>query len=346
MASHRLIRSARPAHAVAGALILAVPSSALALTSSGRAAPTLATTAQPVLSPIASLKLAPSHLAYGRKLTVSGSTSRLAAGSHVELELSSSLHPQSTTHWKLLGTARVGGRGHFRIAAPARESGLLRVVSAPTKPTTSLARRVSAAGATGTPGTATPTILPSPVRRLSVAARLLVMRKSIGLIGGQHGLVSGKLLPGVGGRRVALQAGTGRGWHTVARTRTGRRGGYTMRFAAPAGSGVALRVRFAGDRLNSRSTAKAGVATVLQPTVASWYSDGGATACGFHAYYGVAHLSLPCGTKVTISNGSRSVVATVDDRGPFVGGRTYDLNQNVAGALGFGGVGTVYVSTQ
>ncbi|MHB8692247.1 MAG: septal ring lytic transglycosylase RlpA family protein [Solirubrobacteraceae bacterium] len=345
MASHRLIRSARPAHAVAGALILAVPSSALALTNSS-AAPAPVAATQPTLSPIKPLRLAPNHLAYGHPLTVSGSTSSLAAGTRVALELSNSPRPQANSDWRVVGTTRIGRRGHFRFTAPARESGLLRVVGATTGPTLSLARRVPAVGTTGTTAAATPTVMPSPVRRLSVEARLLVTRKSIGLIGGQHGFVSGKLLPGVGGRRVALQAGTGRGWHTVARTRTGRRGGYTMRFAAPAGSGVALRVRFAGDRLNSRSTAKAGVATVLQPTVASWYSDGGATACGFHAYYGVAHLSLPCGTKVTISNGSRSVVATVDDRGPFVGGRTFDLNQNVAGALGFGGVGTVYVSTQ
>jgi rare lipoprotein A (peptidoglycan hydrolase) len=43
-------------------------------------------------------------------------------------------------------------------------------------------------------------------------------------------------------------------------------------------------------------------------------------------------------------NGSREVTATVDDRGPFVGGRTWDLNQNTAAALGFGGVGSVLSS--
>jgi rare lipoprotein A len=345
MASSRLIRSARPAHAVAGALILAVPSSALALTSSS-AAPAVAPTTQPTLSPIKPLKLAPSHLAYGHPLSVSSATSSLAAGTRVALELSNPPRSQANSHWRVLGTTRIGRRGHFSFTAPARESGLLRVVGAAADRTSSLARRVPAIGATGTTAAATPTVLSSPVRRLSVEARLLVTRKSIGLIGGQHGFVSGKLLPGVGGRRVILEAGRGHGWNTFARTRTGRRGGFTMRFAAPAGSGVALRVRFAGDQLNSRSTAKAGIATVLSPTVASWYYDAGGTACGFHAYYGVAHLSLPCGSKVTISNGSRSVVATVDDRGPFVGGRTFDLNQNVAGALGFGGVGTVYTSVQ
>jgi rare lipoprotein A (peptidoglycan hydrolase) len=36
------------------------------------------------------------------------------------------------------------------------------------------------------------------------------------------------------------------------------------------------------------------------------------------------------------------VTAVVDDRGPYVGGREWDLNQNTARALGFGGVGTVW----
>ena len=87
----------------------------------------------------------------------------------------------------------------------------------------------------------------------------------------------------------------------------------------------------------------AGETIAFHETIASWYNDGGNTACGFHAFYGVANKSLPCGTKVVFRNGSREVTATVDDRGPFVGGRTWDLNQNTAAALGFGGVGSVLV---
>jgi rare lipoprotein A (peptidoglycan hydrolase) len=80
------------------------------------------------------------------------------------------------------------------------------------------------------------------------------------------------------------------------------------------------------------------------PEVASWYYDAGNTACGFHATYGVANRSLPCGTKVTISYGGRSVLATVDDRGPYVYGRSFDLNQNTARALGVYGVAQVLTS--
>ena len=82
----------------------------------------------------------------------------------------------------------------------------------------------------------------------------------------------------------------------------------------------------------------------MLPAVASWYYDGGGTACGFHAQYGVANRSLPCGTHVRLRFGARSVVATVDDRGPFVTGRTYDLDQTTASALGMWGVATVYTA--
>ena len=34
-------------------------------------------------------------------------------------------------------------------------------------------------------------------------------------------------------------------------------------------------------------------------------------------------------------NGGRTVTAVVDDRGPYVAGREWDLNQNTAAALGF-----------
>jgi rare lipoprotein A len=78
--------------------------------------------------------------------------------------------------------------------------------------------------------------------------------------------------------------------------------------------------------------------------LASWYDDAGATASGFHAYYGVANKSLAFGSTVRFSYGGHQVTATVDDRGPYVGGRIWDLNQNTAQALGFDGVDSVCAS--
>jgi rare lipoprotein A (peptidoglycan hydrolase) len=65
----------------------------------------------------------------------------------------------------------------------------------------------------------------------------------------------------------------------------------------------------------------------------SWYGPGfygKRTACGVamtKTLLGVAHRSLPCGTKVTFRNPANGRVITVRvvDRGPFVGGRQWDL---------------------
>jgi rare lipoprotein A len=59
---------------------------------------------------------------------------------------------------------------------------------------------------------------------------------------------------------------------------------------------------------------------------------------------GVAHKTLPCGTKVTLRRGSRSVRVRVIDRGPYVGGREYDLTAATAQRLGFSGYGPVLVT--
>jgi rare lipoprotein A (peptidoglycan hydrolase) len=85
----------------------------------------------------------------------------------------------------------------------------------------------------------------------------------------------------------------------------------------------------------------AAAAPPMTPATASWYQDQGQTASGFHAFYGVANRTLRFGTRVLFRYRGRTVTATVDDRGPYVYSRLWDLNQNVAGALGFSGVDTV-----
>jgi rare lipoprotein A len=343
MATSRLIRSARPVHAIAGALVLAVPSSAFAFASG--ATTSQATTAKPALSTIGSLKLDTTHIAYGRDLTVTGTTSPLAAGRRVELEQANPHIPHTYPGWRVLASTQVGRTGAFRLSAKMQQSGTVRVVGAPTPVTPRLTTRQGATGVSGAVTDATQaTIVPSAVRNVTVAPMLKINTKSLGIVGGGHGFVHGYLEPGRAGRRVSLQARENGRWKWIAGARTGRYGAYTVRFGTSVPSGSALRVNFAGDSQNTPASVLAGTASVLVPVVASWYNDAGNTASGFHAYYGVANLSLPFGTKVTMSNGHTTIVATVDDRGPYVGGRVYDLNQNVAQALGFSGVGTIYVS--
>jgi rare lipoprotein A len=54
-----------------------------------------------------------------------------------------------------------------------------------------------------------------------------------------------------------------------------------------------------------------------------------------------AHRSLPFGTKLRVSHGGRSVIVTVNDRGPYVHGRVLDLSTGAARAIGLGGLGQV-----
>ena len=56
-----------------------------------------------------------------------------------------------------------------------------------------------------------------------------------------------------------------------------------------------------------------------------------------------AHRSLPFGTKLKVTHGSRSVVVTINDRGPFIKGRVLDLSTGAARAVGLtsAGVGRV-----
>lgn len=78
-----------------------------------------------------------------------------------------------------------------------------------------------------------------------------------------------------------------------------------------------------------------------EPGVASYYHDkfhGRTTACGQRFDQGrltAAHKKLPCGTKVRVTrrDTGSSVVVTVNDRGPFIGGRIIDLSKEAARQL-------------
>jgi rare lipoprotein A len=80
---------------------------------------------------------------------------------------------------------------------------------------------------------------------------------------------------------------------------------------------------------------------------ASYYGPGlygNGVACGgtlLPGTMGVAHKTLPCGTRVKLRYHGRTVTVPVIDRGPYVAGRDYDLTEAVKERLGFPGVGTV-----
>ena len=82
----------------------------------------------------------------------------------------------------------------------------------------------------------------------------------------------------------------------------------------------------------------------------SWYGPGfygKRTACGLAmttTLIGVAHRSLPCGTKVTFKNpdNGRIVTAPVVDRGPYVSGRQWDLTGGLCKRLAHCQTGALY----
>ncbi len=78
--------------------------------------------------------------------------------------------------------------------------------------------------------------------------------------------------------------------------------------------------------------------------VASYYSEGSQVATGARFEPNgltAAHRWLPFGTRVRVSDPKtgRSVVVTINDRGPFVHGRVLDLSVGAARALGIQGRG-------
>jgi rare lipoprotein A len=83
--------------------------------------------------------------------------------------------------------------------------------------------------------------------------------------------------------------------------------------------------------------------------LASYYGAelaGQPTASGepFNPYgFTAAHRTLPLGTKLIVSYGGRSVEVTVNDRGPYSGGRELDLSQGAAEYLGLTYAGVDYV---
>jgi rare lipoprotein A len=318
-----MLRQSRPVQLGVGAVMLAIPASAVALTAT-----------QADAQSAIEINPTPRHIGFGRDVTVTGSTAPSSAGQRLQLEFV----PAGATRWQPVSSTRVQSDGRFRFVAPLRRSGSVRVVGGGDDAGRALA--TTRAG-----GTAASSTSPSASRRVSVAAGFRVRSRSIDTLGGQPVHVRGELVPAVAGRRVRLITRSGGSWHTVATARTGARGGFDLHYAARGTGRRWLRVGFAGDRLNARSWAYAGRLTTFRQSVASWYTDGGATACGFHAHFGVANRDLPCGTKVMFRDGGHTVTAVVDDRGPFVSGREWDLNQNTAGALGFGGVGTVWLSS-
>jgi rare lipoprotein A (peptidoglycan hydrolase) len=156
--------------------------------------------------------------------------------------------------------------------------------------------------------------------------------------------IAGKVKPG-GNRKVVVRVGGKK-----IKTRADRRGRFDVDWHA--GSTGTYKVS-ADARGNARATGasdRGGKVTVYRSAAASWYGPGfygNRTACGqtlTSGMLGVAHKTMPCGTKLKLRHRGRTVKVEVIDRGPYAGDREFDLTEATRNKLGFGSTGTVLTS--
>jgi rare lipoprotein A (peptidoglycan hydrolase) len=160
--------------------------------------------------------------------------------------------------------------------------------------------------------------------------------------------VRGRLNPGRRGRTVLVQHRRKGHWVTADRDRTGAKGRFEGAWRVQKAAGrYPTRVVFPGGRNTPRRVDKTRL-FVYRSGAASYYGPGlygNRTACGKTlgpSTMGVAHRSLPCGTRVTFRYRGRTVTVPVIDRGPYSGSREWDLTYATKRKLGFGSTGVVW----
>jgi peptidoglycan lytic transglycosylase len=200
---------------------------------------------------------------------------------------------------------------------------------------------IVALGATGlTLATANTSAEPAQAQAAAepAAPAITVSDRRLNVRAGRRIVVRGTAQPS---STVSLQIQRAGRWRTLARARTGARGAFTMRDRTRRPLSARARLRAPG------ATRSLGRLNVYRTALASWYGPGlygQRLGCGgtlSAGSVGVAHKSLPCGTRVTLRHRGRILRVRVIDRGPYVGGREYDLTAATARRLGFSGHGAI-----
>ena len=198
-------------------------------------------------------------------------------------------------------------------------------------------RRALGAGALCLTATTTATVIPA-----AADAHVGVSSKRLNIQSGSRVTVKGRVAAPMTARLQIQRRGR---WLTLDRDRTNRAGRFVLRKRIAGAMSARARVR-----LNSGETRSIGRLNVYRRALASWYGPGlfgNHLGCGGTLQtgsVGVANKSLPCGTKVTFRHRGRILRVPVIDRGPYVGGREYDLTAATARKLGFSGHGPIQVT--
>jgi len=141
------------------------------------------------------------------------------------------------------------------------------------------------------------------------------------------------------------------GWVTLVQTRSDGTGSYSASWRARSAGRLVVRA-LATPARSARRTATAAEArgvplTVFRPARATYYGPGfygSRTACGVRLTaqtLGVAHRSLPCGTRVAILYRGRTVTVPVIDRGPYANNADWDLTSATAQRVGLSATATI-----
>ncbi|MDQ4024628.1 MAG: septal ring lytic transglycosylase RlpA family protein [Actinomycetota bacterium] len=188
----------------------------------------------------------------------------------------------------------------------------------------------------------------SNVEEIRVASKLSFKASPDDAYAGRRIRLTGTLFPKAPGRRVVVQQYHGGRWTTIGRPRV-RDGRFSTAFRPQETDRKRpLRAWFKGD---GTSLGRKGFdsARIYRSDLATWYGPGfygNRTACGRVLGYdtlGVAHRTLPCGTKVAIMYGGRTVTVTVIDRGPYARSN-WDLTRATAERLRFSGTDSIGVA--
>ena len=164
------------------------------------------------------------------------------------------------------------------------------------------------------------------------------------VVAGKEVEVRGQIAP-AGQRDVLVEIGG-----QTKRTRADKNGRFEVDWKAPGAGKFNVRATAKRNKYASGSKDSGGHVTAYRYALASWYGPGlygNRTACGqtlSPSTRGVAHKSLPCGTRLSIRHGSNEVHVQVIDRGPYVGNREFDLTEATKNDLGFGSTGQILVS--